>query len=216
MNVHSLLKGDEMDSGGETKVFLKGPKRKKILDAALLVFTRKGYGETSVPDIAREAGVAVGTIYNYFPSKRELLAALMADRFFTDPLLHLLETSDTESEVAFLKAFFEGRIKFGYEAADHIMFMLSEVQRDPEVRNQYIETILHPILEKIQSCLASGMQRRKIKALNPAIVSRAIAAMGLGFILLYSIEKEKSPVRKSEPKRLAQDLTGIILEGLKR
>jgi len=60
------------------------------------------------------------------------------------------------------------------------------------------------------------MKNRKIRAVNPAIVSRAIAAMGLGFILLYSIEKEKSPVRKSEPKRLAQDLSGIVLEGLKR
>ena len=39
-------------------------KRKQILNAALAVFSQKGYGESTVPDIAREAGVAVGTIYN--------------------------------------------------------------------------------------------------------------------------------------------------------
>ncbi len=205
-----------MDSEHDKRVYLKGPKRQKILDAALATFTRKGYGDTTVPDIAREAGVAVGTIYNYFPGKRELLVALMTDRFFTDPFLELLETAELEGDSSFLDAFFEDRIKFGFEMADHILFMLSEVQRDPDVREQYIDTILNPILGKIQSYLANGMKNRKIRAVNPAIVSRAIAAMGLGFILLYSIEKEKSPVRKSEPKRLAQDLSGIVLDGLKR
>jgi AcrR family transcriptional regulator len=53
-------------------------RRQQILDAALSVFSKKGYGEATVPDIAREAGVAVGTIYNYYDSKRDLLMSLIA------------------------------------------------------------------------------------------------------------------------------------------
>lgn len=51
-------------------------KERVILDAALEQFERRGYGETPVPEVARAAGVAVGTIYRYFPGKAGLVNAL--------------------------------------------------------------------------------------------------------------------------------------------
>lgn len=47
-----------------------------LLDAALRVFVERGYYGTSVPDVAREAGVANGTMYHHFPSKEALVNAL--------------------------------------------------------------------------------------------------------------------------------------------
>jgi AcrR family transcriptional regulator len=55
-------------------------KRAAILEAARSVFSRKGYSETAVDDVAEEARVAKGTLYLYFRSKEELyLAALASD-----------------------------------------------------------------------------------------------------------------------------------------
>ncbi|WP_019927379.1 TetR/AcrR family transcriptional regulator [Nocardia sp. BMG111209] len=51
-------------------------RRGEILDAALLVFGRYGYRRTSMDDIAREVGIAKGTIYLSFPSKEEVFRAL--------------------------------------------------------------------------------------------------------------------------------------------
>jgi TetR/AcrR family fatty acid metabolism transcriptional regulator len=51
-------------------------KRKRILEAAIKVFARKGYFATRVADVARRAGVADGTIYLYFRSKEEILVSL--------------------------------------------------------------------------------------------------------------------------------------------
>jgi TetR/AcrR family fatty acid metabolism transcriptional regulator len=51
-------------------------KRKRILQAAVRVFARKGYFRARVGDVARRAGVADGTIYLYFRSKEALLVAL--------------------------------------------------------------------------------------------------------------------------------------------
>ena len=45
-------------------------RRQEILDAARTVFARKGFADGIVDDIAAEAGVAKGTIYLYFPSKK--------------------------------------------------------------------------------------------------------------------------------------------------
>src|SRR5262245_15390074 len=51
-------------------------KRARILDAAVLVFAEKGFYGAKVAEIAREAGVADGTIYLYFKSKDDLLISL--------------------------------------------------------------------------------------------------------------------------------------------
>jgi len=51
-------------------------RRKDILDAALQLFARRGFSETTVGDIAAEAGMATGTVYLYFPSKEHVLLGL--------------------------------------------------------------------------------------------------------------------------------------------
>lgn len=53
-----------------------GQIREKILGASLLLFTRRGYFNTSVPDIARTAQVSVGSIYHYFKDKEDVARAL--------------------------------------------------------------------------------------------------------------------------------------------
>jgi AcrR family transcriptional regulator len=51
-------------------------KSNAILDAALELFEARSYGATPVPQVAERAGVAVGTIYRYFPGKEGLVNAL--------------------------------------------------------------------------------------------------------------------------------------------
>ncbi len=53
--------------------------RKAILEAAITLFGSKGYDQTSIDRLAREAGVGKGTIYSYFCSKSEILLAFCED-----------------------------------------------------------------------------------------------------------------------------------------
>jgi AcrR family transcriptional regulator len=55
-------------------------RRAQILRAAMFCFARQGYHATSMDDVVREAGLSVGAIYSYFPSKEELFLALCDDR----------------------------------------------------------------------------------------------------------------------------------------
>jgi AcrR family transcriptional regulator len=50
--------------------------RDRLLEATRRCLTRKGYEGTTVRDIAAEAGVSIGTLYNYFASKEDLIEAL--------------------------------------------------------------------------------------------------------------------------------------------
>ncbi len=50
----------------------KTSKSEKILDAALLLFSKNGFYATTIPDIAKSMEMSVGNIYNYFSSKEKL------------------------------------------------------------------------------------------------------------------------------------------------
>ncbi|WP_433926093.1 TetR family transcriptional regulator [Sorangium cellulosum] len=55
--------------------------REQILDAALLVFSRKGYSAATLQDVAAEAELTRGAVYWHFKGKAELYAALVGERF---------------------------------------------------------------------------------------------------------------------------------------
>lgn len=55
-------------------------RREQIIDAAMRVFSQKGFTRATNKDIAREAGITPGLIYYYFESKEKLLEALIESR----------------------------------------------------------------------------------------------------------------------------------------
>src|SRR6185369_15672740 len=56
--------------------------RQQILDSALKLFSHRGYGATSVRDIAEDAGLSKGNVYHHFPDKETIFRALL-DRYFS-------------------------------------------------------------------------------------------------------------------------------------
>ncbi|WP_438432829.1 TetR/AcrR family transcriptional regulator [Gorillibacterium sp. sgz500922] len=79
-------------------------KKQQIYDSGKDLFSTRGFKETNISDITRKAGVAVGTFYNYFPSKEKLFLEifleenvklkhrLMDDLDFNDEPLPLVKT----------------------------------------------------------------------------------------------------------------------------
>jgi AcrR family transcriptional regulator len=57
----------------------KAVTRQRILDAARRLFAGNGFDPTTTRDIAHAAGIATGTLFNYFPTKEAILACLAAD-----------------------------------------------------------------------------------------------------------------------------------------
>lgn len=54
-------------------------RRQTILEKAQALFTKKGFTETSMSEIAKQLGGSKATLYNYFKSKEEIFAAVMED-----------------------------------------------------------------------------------------------------------------------------------------
>lgn len=50
-------------------------RRQQILDAAVALFSERGFARTSMSDVVRESGLSMGAVYRYFPSKADLVIA---------------------------------------------------------------------------------------------------------------------------------------------
>ena len=73
-----------------TRTALPAERKRQILDAAAAVFSRAGYYEARMDDIADEAGLSKGALYLYFPGKEALITALLEGHL--DHSLHFMET----------------------------------------------------------------------------------------------------------------------------
>src|SRR5437762_12392364 len=71
----SFIKGKFMKDSIQEQLI--AARRNQILDAATKVFAEKGFHPTTIKDIAREAGIADGTIYNYFENKTALMLGIL-------------------------------------------------------------------------------------------------------------------------------------------
>jgi AcrR family transcriptional regulator len=80
-------------------------KRRMLEDAALQLFLRRGFNAVGLRDLAAEAGVSLGNVYNHFAGKDELFAALV-DRLYadfaaaTEPLAQFLATATLPADIA--------------------------------------------------------------------------------------------------------------------
>lgn len=63
-------------------------KREMIKAAALELFSQNGYSRTSIPDIVKKSGLSVGTVYNYFRNKEDILKVVILEGWedFSDSL----------------------------------------------------------------------------------------------------------------------------------
>lgn len=76
------------------------PKYKQIIDAAIIVIAENGYHQSQVSKIAKQAGVADGTIYLYFKNKEDILISVFEEKMemFADNLKEILKEEVNVSE----------------------------------------------------------------------------------------------------------------------
>ena len=114
-----------------TQVERSEKSRSQILDSALKLFSHKGYGATSVRDIAEEAGLSKGNVYHHFPDKEAIFRALI-DRYFE---------AMSQPEFPFNRALAAGSFPENLEAIGHA---IREIVRD---YREYVALIYVDVVE---------------------------------------------------------------------
>lgn len=145
-----------------------------ILDAAVKVFAENGYHGSQVSKIAKEAGVADGTIYLYFKNKEDILVSLFRERL--GELIGKFEASARESETAdeALRKICE--LHFAELESNPLLALVTQIelrQSSLELRKE-IGLTLKPYLQLIESVLVQGIATGAFRANLDVLLTRQL------------------------------------------
>lgn len=136
----------------------ENPKFERILNAAIEVIGEKGYHEAKIKDIAVIAGVAEGTIYNYFDNKKDVLVSIFKVKLDEYVKLAKVELDRTKEPVEKLKILVNYHFRFMCENPNLAqVFQVQIRKKDPDIRERlkddlkrYFTIIDYVIIEGIE------------------------------------------------------------------
>lgn len=164
--------------GGE-KMKRNKPKYKQIVDAAVIAIAENGYHQAQVSKIAKQAGVADGTIYLYFKNKEDILVSVFREKmaFFIEQLQEVLEKDlDTSSRLYEMIA---NHFKGLYEDRHLAIVTQLELRQSAKELRLRINEVLKPYLDLIDRVLIEGIERGE---LDPELDVRLARQMVFGTI----------------------------------
>jgi AcrR family transcriptional regulator len=155
--------------------------RRRLLDAAGAEFAAAGYHGANINRISRAAGFAKGTIYNYFPSKRALMLALIDEiaaahhRFIAD------RVGQEEDPIRRLQRFFQAGLDWIALNLSHGQVIVTVLNGPDEEFTRRMAQRYRPMHELlIGRILLPGMERGLFRQLDPGATAGLLMTLYLG------------------------------------
>jgi AcrR family transcriptional regulator len=153
----------------------------EIMNAARTVFARKGFARGIIDEIAKEAGVAKGTVYLYFSSKKEIYRAVL-DYDMNVLKQTVLERIDRAAGLRDkIRAFTLARLEHSDEKRDFLAIMDTEPGALNFTRNQYRNWLKEPVVH-LAAAIEDASRRGEIRDISAERTAWAIADLTRGTI----------------------------------
>ena len=161
----------------------KSQRRDEIMAAAKEVFARKGFHETTIANIAKEAGLAYGSVYWYFDSKDELFHALMAveesalRNHVAAALAALGVPAENVGQEAPLRAAVEATLEYFESDKATVKLLLGDRYALGERFEKHLGGIYERFIDDIESFIVAAQERGEVVAAPPRMVAYTLAAL---------------------------------------
>lgn len=190
-------------------------KRRRILDAAVRVFAERGFYHARVSEVAAEAGVAGGTIYNYFKSKDDLLISLFEDRMaailadFRERLVGI------ESARERLRRFIELHLDMVKSDPPLAEVLTVELRQSSKFMREYKARPFKEYLSLIEALVEEGRTRGEFRAdVDPRILKRVVFG-ALDEVSLFWVDARRQDTHEPYAlDRAAEQIWRVCVDGL--
>jgi len=162
-------------------------KKEQILKAALKLLTEKGVHATPVSAIAKEAGTGMGTIYNYFPTKEDLINALYVSIKHEEQEALVKVQADLPIKTQF-EAYYSSAVQFFIDSPVFFEFM-QQLQFSPIITEES-KAAGYAAIEVVFELIELGKQQRIIKDL-PTIELMQFVGGTVSAYLRYHFDHEQ-------------------------
>ena len=191
-------------------------RRRQIVEAAIDLFSRKGFRGTTTREIAEAAGISEAMIFKHFATKQELYSAIIEAKSETEELLAsaakaasrtddqgvfrsvgLKMMEQTERDPSLMRLLLFSALE-GHELSD--IFFKSRVKRLHEFLSSYIRT---------------RIEEGGFRPVDSLVAARGFIGMTIHYLLIHELFGVKRPPRSS-PQEVVQTFVSIFLKGIER
>ena len=148
-------------------------RREQLIDTALQVFAEKGWDATSIPDLARAAGVAQGLMYHYFSNKEELLQAVVQRHSFLPELRELLTISSDRPAREVLPEVAYAFASLMQQEQNLVQIFIRESQTNLQIAQQK-DALIEGGVELLTSYVSARIAADELRPHNPSLTARTL------------------------------------------
>ena len=194
-------------------------KQKQILLAAIEVFANKGYAGASTSEIAKKAGVAEGTIFRHYKTKKELLLSIVVPvmtklvaPFFIKDVRKVLD-QDYPSYEDFLRALIENRIMFVQKYFPIVKIFLQEIPFHDELKDLFQNYVVEHVYERLKEIVTHFQKKGEIIDLPPQSIIRQTVASIAGMLITHLILVPDSDWKSEQT---VEETIQMLLNGIRK
>lgn len=185
-----------MGRNPEQNRILRDVQRTKILSVSLDLFVRRGFAATRIADIAAEAGVSAGLLYHYFPSKDDVLVALLQDSLprmeAAAELLEALDQPIAETLRLALRQLINDIQEHSETGKFHLLVaQVSAFDVLPEAARTIIERHAEGPYRVMERLLAKGQEEGSVRDGAPGEMAAIFWALIKGFAIHHAVHGKK-------------------------
>jgi AcrR family transcriptional regulator len=149
-------------------------RRKEIFHASVHLFLNKGFNETSMREIAEAAGIGKSTLYDYFPSKDDILLSFVEDELQT--LTEEVKKIGGQNVGALekLREMMFAYMKYLATNEDFYMKLSTEVQRLAQNSLERIQRKRHALQDMVRGTIEEGIREGCFRSVDSLLATRVI------------------------------------------
>jgi AcrR family transcriptional regulator len=199
---------------------LKEARPQQLLDAALMLFVEKGFAATRAEEVAQRAGVSKGTLYLYYPSKEELLKAVIREHLSSRIAKVAVVVDQHHGPAAdLLREVFSRWWLEVFESPTSGVFKLviTEVRNFPDLAEFYQREVIEPAERLIARILQRGIDRGEFEAFDvPCVVHSLVLPMVMLCLHKHSLGACVGHVEHFDSHRFIHLHVDLVVRGLRR
>lgn len=194
-------------------------KQQKIVETAIKMFAEKGYANTPTSEIAKNAGVAEGTIFRHYGTKDNLLLSVIVP-FLKEAIPDLAEeifnkilSENILSFEHFLRAFVVNRIQFVNENKEIFRVVVKELFYSEELRKELLPLFSKNILLHLNKVLDRYKELGELLDLpNTVLIRLIITTIGGYFVSRYVFRPNDSI---SDEEEEVENIVQFVMNGIR-
>jgi AcrR family transcriptional regulator len=191
-------------------------RRQRIVEAAVDLFSRKGFRGTTTREIAEAADISEAMIFKHFATKRELYSAIIEVKSETEELLAgAAKASEAKDDARVLRSVGLKMMEQTERDPSLMRLLLFSALEGHELSEIFFESRVRRLHEFLSSYIRKRIEDGRFRSVDALVVARGFIGMIVHYLLIHELFGVKRSPRSS-PEEVVELFVSIFLKGIER